>query len=222
MKITGSKAQVFFDEMNASNIVVGGTDVKIDNEKYFVIEKGANSEIPVGAGEFFMLPENASIALVEGDRVLGIDEKRFCKTSASFEFSYGSVDVGDDCDPGATISDGIMSLSGSLAGLFRYDDMTQEFDEVTDIIINKFLDITEDDAKGIYKLYPRNDSQVYLLTLLNSGTKTGGQYENWLFAPINITSMSMSLGNTDAQNKDLSFTKGEGKPMIYKRLIKGL
>ena len=28
--------------------------------------------------------------------------------------------------------------------------------------------------------------------------------------------MSVSLGNTDAQSKDLSFTKGEGRAMIYK------
>jgi hypothetical protein len=54
-----------------------------------------------------------------------------------------------------------------------------------------------------------------MLTLLNSGGKTG-TFENWLFVPINITSMSMSLGNTDAQNKELSFSKGEGQAIIYK------
>jgi hypothetical protein len=128
----------------------------------------------------------------------------------------GSVDVGDDCDPSATISDGILSISGSLAGLFKYDDATQDFDNVTDIIINRFLDIMEDNGEGAYNLHPRSDVQIYLLTLFNSGGKSGTT-ENWLFVPINITSMSMSLGNTDPQSKELSFSKGEGKPTIYKR-----
>jgi hypothetical protein len=158
------------------------------------------------------------IDLEVGDKILKIDEERFCKTTASFEFSMGSVDVGDDCDPGATISDGIVSISGSLAGLFRYDDVTQDFDNVTDIIVNRFLDIVEDDGAGTYTLHARSDVQIYLLTLLNSGGGAGTT-ENWLFVPINISSMSMSLGNTDPQSKELSFTKGEGKSTIYKRQI---
>jgi len=127
----------------------------------------------------------------------------------------GSVDVGDDCDPGATIPDGILSISGSLAGLFRYDDETEDFDNVTDIVVNRFLDIVEDKGDGTYVLHPQTDNQIYMLTLLNSGGKVGTT-ENWLFTPINITSMSVSLGNADPQNKDLSFSKGEGQPVVYK------
>jgi hypothetical protein len=130
----------------------------------------------------------------------------------------GSVDVGDDCDPGATISDGILTITGSLAGLFRYDDVTQDFDNVTDIIVNRFLDIINDNGEGVYTVNPRSDAQIYLLTLLNSGSGAGTT-ENWLFVPINITSMSVSLGNTDPQNKELSFSKGEGAPFIYKRPV---
>jgi len=55
-----------------------------------------------------------------------------------------------------------------------------------------------------------------LLFCLNSNAKEG-QIENWVFVPIVISSMSMSLGNTDAQNKNLSWTKGEGEAVIYKR-----
>ncbi|MCL2440478.1 MAG: hypothetical protein FWD14_01930 [Treponema sp.] len=220
MKITGSKAQVFIDSFNDTSIVNGtGTNTTEARQKYFVIDKAEESNIPVVKGTFFIAPQIGGsanqIMLKEGDRLFKINEERFCKTNASFEFSFGSVDVGDDCDPGATISDGILSLTGSLAGLFRYDDETQDFDCVTDIIVNRFLDIVEDKGDGQYELFPRTDNQIYLLTLLNSGGKAG-QTENWLFAPININSMSMSLGNTDAQNKDLSFSKGEGKPIIYK------
>jgi len=221
MKITGQKAQVFIDSFNDSSIINGnGNNTTKENKKYFVIDKADNSNIPVVKGTFFIAPQTGQqIELQEGDRLFEINEERFCKTNASFEFSFGSVDVGDDCDAGATISDGILKLSGSLAGLFRYDDETQDFDNVTDIIVNRFLDIVEDNGDGSYELFPRTDNQVYMLTLLNSGGKSG-QTENWLFVPINITSMSMSLGNADAQNKDLSFSKGEGQAIVYKVPVK--
>ena len=214
MKITGSRAQVFIDSFDDTAILDTGSTIA--NQKYFVIAKGTDSDIPVPAGTFFIAPSGLSqIALVIGDRLFTINEERFCKSKASFEFSMGSVDVSDDCDPGATISDGILTLSGSLSGLFRYDDVTGDFDNVTDIIVNKFLDIVEDNGDGVYQLHPRTDNQIYLLTLLNSGGKVGTT-ENWLFSPINISSMSMSLGNTDAQAKELAFTKGEGLPILYK------
>jgi hypothetical protein len=172
----------------------------------------------VAESVFFIAPavSKTQITLKTGDKLLKIEPERFCKTTASFEFSMGSVDVGDDCDPSATISDGILSISGSLAGLFRYDDVTQNFDDVTDIIVNRFLDIIRDNGEGAYTISPRSDVQIYLLTLLNSGGGAGTT-ENWLFVPINITSMSMSLGNSDPQSKELSFSKGEGTPIIYKR-----
>jgi hypothetical protein len=219
MKITGQKAQVFIDSLNSSSIVTNGSTTK--DTKYFVIEKGTGSDIPVPTGTFFISPHATEdqITLVTGDKLFRINPERFCKTTASFEFSMGSVDVGDDCDPGATISDGILSVSGSLSGLFRYDDITWDFDNVTDIIVNRFLDIIEDDGAGTYTLHPRSDAQIYLLVLLNSGGAVGTT-ENWLFCPINITSMSMSLGNTDPQSKELSFSKGEGGTHIYKVPVK--
>jgi hypothetical protein len=218
MKITGNKASVFIDNFNSSNVVAGdGTITTTGKQKYFVISKAAASNVPVIEGTFFMAPNigETQIILEAGDRLLKIDPERFCKTTASFEFAMGSVDVGDDCDPGATISDGILTITGSLAGLFRYDDETGDFDNVTDVIVNRFLDIMEDDGEGVYTLHSRSDAQIYLLTLLNNGGAVGTT-ENWLFVPINITSMSMSLGNADPQSKELSFSKGEGAPVVYK------
>ena len=218
MKITGSKAQVFIDTFDNSSLAEGnGIITTVAKQKYFVIEKSPESNIPVTAGMFFIAPSETSsqIVLKNGDRIFAIHEERFCKTNASFEFSMGATDCGDDCDPGATIPDGILTISGSLDGLFRYDDSTGDFDNVTDIIVNRFLDIIEDNGQGVYTLHARSDSQIYLLTLLNSGGKAGTT-ENWLFVPINITSMSMSLGNSDVQNKSLSFSKGEGLPIVYK------
>jgi hypothetical protein len=217
MKITGQKAQVFIDNFDNSNVVEGtGSNTTVAKQKYFVIEKAAAGSVPVPAGSFFSAPASGTqITLKAGDKLLKIEEERFCKTTASFEFSMGSVDVGDDCDPGATISDGMVSISGTLAGLFRYDDATQEFDNITDFMINHFFDIVEDDGAGTYNIIARNDTQIYLLTLLNSGGGAGTT-ENWFFCPINISSMSVSLGNTDPQSKELSFSKGEGNPVFYK------
>jgi len=87
---------------------------------------------------------------------------------------------------------------------------------VTDTVVNRFFNIVRDDGNGLYELDQRNDDPIFILCCLNSNAKIG-QTENWLFVPINISSMSMSLGNTDAQNKDLSWSKGEGEPVIYKR-----
>jgi hypothetical protein len=73
----------------------------------------------------------------------------------------------------------------------------------------------EDSGAGSYTIHARNDAQIYLLTLFNSASGTGTT-ENWFFCPINITSMSVSLGNADPQSKELSFSKGEGTGIFYK------
>jgi hypothetical protein len=152
-------------------ITTGST---VASTKYFVMAKGTGSSIPVPAGAFFIAPKTGTqITLKTGDRLFKITEERFCKTTASFEFAMGSVDVGDDCDPGATIADGIVTITGSLAGLFRFDDVTQEFDDVTDFVINHFFDVVEDSSTGSYTIHARNDAQIYLLTLFNSGSGTG-------------------------------------------------
>jgi hypothetical protein len=219
-KFSGAKAQVFMDSFNDTSIINGtGTNMTTAGQKYFVISKSSStpaSSIPVQAGTFFIAPRGGTqLTLRVGDRLLAVNEERFCKTTASFEFSQGNIDVSDDCAPGANILDGIVTFSGSLAGLFRYDDITMEFDNVTEAVINRFVNIVEDNGAGVYRVTPRDDTNMYILTLLNSGGKTGS-YENWLFCPIVLTSFSLSLGNTDAQSKDLSFSKGEGQPVLYK------
>ena len=221
MKITGSKAHVFFDSFDDSKMLSfseSGPVNTTQNKWYLIFGKGEDSKLPFSIGFPFRAPAGATqqITLVDGDRIFPIDEKRFCKTSASFSAEQGTVDVGDDCDPGATIPDGIISITGSLAGLFRYDDQTGDFDNVTSEIINRFFDIIEDDGNGLYALKQREDTPIYILVCLNSNA-TVGQTEHWLFVPINISSMGMNLGNADAQNKDLSFSKGEGKAVIYSR-----
>jgi len=222
MKLTGLKAWVFFDSFDKDKVITysGGTPVLTEPEKWYrVMGKGAGSRLPFEAGFPFKAPKEGEeqISLVIGDSIYPLDPQRFCKTSASLQAEQGTVDVGDDCDPGATIPDGITTYSGSIAGFFRFNDETGEFDVVTDDIINRFFDTADDDGGGIYGLKKQTDKPTYMLCCLNSNAQVG-QTENWLFLPIVISSMSISLGNTDAQNKDLSWSKGEGPAVVYKRV----
>jgi hypothetical protein len=221
MKLTGMKAWVFFDSFDESRVIsysgIGAAPQTQAEKWYRVMEKGTGSNLPLEKGFPFQAPAGAvQITLVSGDIIYPLDPSRFCKTSASLSAEQGSVDVGDDCDPGATILDGIIAMSGSLAGLFRYDDKTGKFDNVTDDILSRFFDTVRDNGNGIYELQKRTDEPVFLLCCLNSNA-SNGQFENWIFIPINISSVNMSLGNTDAQNKDLSWSKGEGPAVKYER-----
>jgi len=219
MKITGAKAQVFFDSFDEARVITyGSTPVLTEPDTwYFVMERGEGSAFPYAGGVIKSpSPPSNQISLVAGDKVFQIDENRMCKTSASLSIEEGTIDVGDDCDPGATILDGTVSITGSLGGFFRFDDQTQEFDVVTDSIFDHFIDTVEDDAAGAYGITERNNSAVYLLINLNSGAKVG-QLEHWIFIPAAISSFSPTLGNTEAQSRDISFSKGEGKALHYKR-----
>jgi hypothetical protein len=219
MKLTGAKAWVFFDSFDESRVITyGNVPVLTEpNKWYFVLERGPNSNFPY-EGSVIRAPSNLAnqISLVAGDKIFPIEENRMCKTSASVSMEEGTVDVGDDCDPGATILDGTVGITGSLGGFFRYDDQTQEFDVVTDSIFSHFFDTIEDDGEGVYGSTERSNSPVYLLMCLNSSAKAG-QIEHWLFIPAAISSFSPTLGNTEAQSRDISFSKGEGRAVHYKR-----
>ena len=218
MKLTGAKALVFFDSFDESRVIShSGVPVSTEpNRWYFILERGAGSNFPY-EGSVIKSPSGAGqISLVAGDRIFPIEENRMCKTSASVSMEEGTVDVGDDCDPGATILDGIVAITGSLGGFFRYDEQTQEFDAVTDSVFDHFMDTVEDDSNGTYGVTERSNSPVYLLLCLNSSAKVG-QIEHWLFIPASISSFSPTLGNTEAQSRNISFSKGEGRAVHYKR-----
>jgi hypothetical protein len=218
MKITGAKAQIFFDSWDPSRIIDGdGTITTTAGQWYRIIKRAAVSDLPYDEGYIFRAPIGAAtqITLETGDQVYPFQMDRICKTSADLSAEQGTVDASDDCDPGANILDGIVVRSGSIGSLFRYDDVTGDFDDVTDIIVGKFFDILTDDGAGSYTMKVRNDDNVYMLVNLNGAAKAG-QTEVWMTLPIIISSMSVSLGNTDIQNKDMSWTQGEGKSAIYK------
>jgi len=218
MKLTGAKAHVFFDSFDEARVMEYNnvpTPTQPDTW-YFILERGAGSAFPYEGCVIKSPSTGSQISLVAGDKIFPIDESRMCKTSASVSMEEGTIDVSDDCDPGATILDGTVSITGSLGGFFRYDDQTQEFDTVTDSMFDHFMDTVEDDGAGAYGVTERNNSAVYLLINLNSSARVG-QIEHWIFIPAAISSFSPTLGNTEAQSREISFSKGEGKAVHYKR-----
>ena len=219
MKITGAKAHAFFGSSGADSIISGDSGAATEaGVLYRIISKGENSTIRLPVNFPFRAPAaGTQITLVSGDRLEAIDETRYCKTTASVQSSQGTIDVGDDCDTGATILDGIVTYTGSLGSLFNYDRETGNFHDVTETVVNRFFDIIDDDSAGIYTLSPRTDDPIHLLICLNSNAQVG-QIENWLYIPINISEMSINLGNTEAQGGELSWSKGEGAAVVYRRI----
>ena len=224
-KYTGAKAFVWFDDGNSEVITGGGTPAvtTVAGTKYFVLERAPagtpapENRVPVPAGMIFQSPRTGTqITLQAGDRLYVINEDRFCKASASFELSEGAVDVGDDCHPASQIADGITAFSGSASGLFRYDPITEQMDDVTENILNKFMDVVHDSGSGSYTIHPKDGKQAFVLTLINSTASGGAQFQNWLFAPIVFTSLSMSFGHGDPQSHDISFVLGHGTPIVYR------
>jgi hypothetical protein len=222
-KLIGNKAYIFFDTFDADRVIHGetaGPPVLTEPKTwYFVVGRGSPSGIPDGfqSGGIFRSPVDGAtqLTLLDNDRVMPIEQSRFCKTSADYSVEQGTVEVGDDCDPGATILDGVIKLSGSFSGFLQEDVETGEFTDITYEILNRYFSMAEDDGHGIYAITAIAADIMFLMILLNSDVKAG-QMEKWLLTPIVMPSLSSSIGMTDAQNMDISWQQGEGQPLIYR------
>ena len=219
-KLIGNKAFIFFDTFEPQRTIHGnGVITTVPKTWYYIVGRGEPSGIPPGfiAGGIFRSPVQGSPQLVlrTGDRVMPIDQQRFCKTSADYSIEQGTVDVGDDCDPGASILDGIIKLSGSFSGFFQEDAETGEFTDITFEILNRYFSVAEDDGHGLYAITPQTADIMFMMILLNSEVKIG-QTEKRLLTPIVLPSLSSSIGMQDAQNMDISWQQGEGQPLIYR------
>ncbi|MDR0374409.1 MAG: hypothetical protein LBH85_01615 [Treponema sp.] len=220
-KLIGNKAYIFFDTYDPTRIVHGDgtTTVSMPKTWYYVVGRGESaSGVPAGfdIGSIFRAPKTGATPLTFkiGDRVMPIDPQRFCKTSADYSIEQGTIDVGDDCEPGASILDGIIKISGSFSGFFQEDIETGEFTDITLEILNRYLAIASDDGSGAYAITEQTADIMFLMILLNNDVKSG-QMEKWLLTPIILPSMSSSIGMSDAQNMDISWQQGEGRPLIY-------
>jgi len=202
------------------NIIQGGGSPSretVTGQWYVILKRGGASSLPanIPLNVPFKAPSSgAQFALAAGDEVLELAFERFCKTTADWSMEQGSIDVGDDCDPGAQMRDGITTISGSLNGFFRFDESTEQMVDVSQQIFNLFVPFIEDTGTGGYVYHDAENPTVYLALCLN-GDAAVGNIENWFITPINISSVNASGSNTDAQTMEISWTKGEGLPVSY-------
>jgi hypothetical protein len=182
---------------------------------YVVLEKGASSAIPVREGMMFYGPTSA-VTLVTGDCLLPLSPEKVCKTTVSVSITEGSVDVSDDCQTG-NIPNGITTFSGSLDGLFHFDRKTNQYTNVTKTLLNKFFDIVHD-TKTSVTILPKNNGKVYMLMTLATANKAG-EYNHYLFAPINLTGDNFKTGDSDGLGHSISFNQAPGVTHLYERLM---
>lgn len=223
MKRPGSAANVFTDSMDdPSKFIIGdGVITSAAKTWYYVKSRAENSDLPIGDGGIFQSPAtgNEQIVFKLGDQLYPIDPRRIFRTEATFNAEQGAIDVTDDSNNGAVASmpDGFTTASGTLNGFFDYDEITRKFSRSTDEVINRFFTIVEDDSDGTYKVTAQNSSPMFMMILLDKDVQVG-QYQNWILFQVVISGYSNSFGIRDAQSMDLTWTKGQGQAIVYKRL----
>jgi len=162
------------------------------------------------------------ITLAAGDEVYPLTLTEFCKVDMEIAGEASVVDVTDSCSFPyvSNIPDGFTNLSGSLNTMMRFDEETEELIDVAKDFLNKFYDIIEDDAEGTYTLKSKDDSDIYLMTLLNRhGTLTKEVIENWLIIPAVLTGITQNIALKDALKADYSWSKGQDPACYYTRRV---
>jgi len=217
MKKSGMSRRAFLTI--GPEIIDGDGAIKTESNTWYVILKKANNTalpaaVPLNAP--FRSPADGAdqFTLAAGDQLIKFDFERYCKTAANWTMEQGSIDIGDDCDPGATMRDGVTAVSGSLSGFFVFDDATEAMIDVSQKIFNLFVPFMEDDGKGGYSYNQPSDQRIYVGFCLN-GDAGVGKIENWFITPITINSVAASGGNTDAQTMEISWSKGQGLAVSY-------
>ncbi len=214
MKKAGTSRRAFLSI--GGTIIEGNGEFALEaNSWYVILKKGTTTTMPAAIpwNTAFKTGKTPPIPSV-GDQLLALDMERFCKTTADWSMEQGSIDVGDDCDIGAQIRDGITTISGSLAGFFQFDDATEQMIDISQKLFNLFVPFIEDDGSGHYSYNDPENPRVFLGLCLN-GDAGVGKIENWFLTPINITSISASGGNADGQTMEIAWTKGEGTSVSY-------
>jgi hypothetical protein len=223
IKYSGRKALIYMSGLDPSKAIDGtGSNLTTVDTLYLITKKAANSNLPMPAYSMFFSPHTGTqITLKTGDQIIPLDRNRVCKASADVSMEQGTIDVTDDCSGpyGENILDGVTQISGSLSAFMQFDPVTNGLTKPTTDMLNKFFDVIEDNGAGTYDPSPKNDDPMYMFVNLNSGVKPG-QKEVWLLTPFIISSLGSSWGLTEAQNMDMSWSKGEGWAHIYSRVTK--
>jgi hypothetical protein len=222
-KFAGRKALIYNGVLDPSQAINGSVPpapaVKTAKDTlYLVTKRGTNSTLPLATLFFSAFTDAAQYTLVEGDQIIPLERTRVCKASADISMEQGTVDATDDCSGpyGESILDGVTQISGSLSGFMLYDPVTRELAPSTVDMMNRFMETVEDDGAGHVTVNPIEDKQLYMFVNLNSAA-ADGQKEVWMLLPIIVSSLGSSWGLTEAQNMDMSWSKGTGNAYVYTR-----
>lgn len=217
-KISGAKGIVY----DATEGTLVSTGALTPDAWYKVYTAGTSTALPSSVeGFIFQAPSTGvTITLASGDSVLPLTLEEVCKVDTEISGEMGTIDVTDSCDSGYTtmIVDGYTTLSGSINTMMRFDELTGELSDASQKFVNKFFDVMEDDAEGVYTFTPKDDSDLLFFWLLNKD-ELGGNAKvlNYLIVPIIMSSITMNIALKDAQKGDYAWSKGQGPAVYYKR-----
>jgi len=227
MKRTYSGAKMFVTAPVSEQIIVGNGTLVLPANKWCVIVAVAptNSTLPIGkVGYPFKTPDVSLIAEkivpATGDIVKVLTTEVICTASCEYSMEEGTVETTDGCSDGynQSILDGFVTLSGSLSGFAKYDETTGEISTSTEKIFGKFVDVITDDGEGNYT-YQQKTNEPFMMFICHNKDAKVDEVQNWLVASAIITSFSGGAGLKDAQKADISWTKGEGAAVLYKRTV---
>lgn len=217
-KISGAKGIVY----DATEGTLVSTGTLTADAWYKVYTAGTSTALPSSVeGFIFQAPSTGvTITLAAGDSVIPLTLEEVCKVDTEISGEMGTIDVTDSCDSGYTtmIVDGYTTLSGSINTMMRFDELTGELSDASQKFVNKFFDVMEDDAEGVYTFTPKDDSDLLFFWLLNKD-ELGGNAKvlNYLIVPIIMSSITMNIALKDAQKGDYAWSKGQGPAVYYKR-----
>jgi len=184
---------------------------------------GASTALPaLRANSIFKTPEATinAITLAAGDEVWPLTLTEICKVDIEISGEMGTIDATDSCDYPymVNLADDFVNYSGSINTMMRFDEDTEEIVPVTKELLNKFVDVIDDDGEGTYTLSEFNSNDLYLMILLNSdNADTDTVVSNWMILPAVLTSNSMPIGLKDVIKNDFSWSKGQGPAQYYSR-----
>lgn len=170
----------------------------------------------------FKTPQNAgdAITLTSGDEVWPMTLTEVCKVDVEVSGEMGVIDTTDSCDYPymANLPDGFTNLSGSINTMLRFDSVTRALVSVTKEFLKKFYTIIEDDGEGTYTITAKDDSDLYLMILLNTdAVGETGLVENWLLTPAILSGIANNVALKDVDKGDYSWSKGQGPAQYYLR-----
>ena len=218
---SGSKG--FLYSLTRGALVEGdGRKVLTANTWHEVAARGAASVLPVGmlTGWWFKTPDAGSVAITPaaGDNVYPLTATRIAKTDLSWSAEEGTIDVTDDSSGGFSsfIPDGFTNITGTANGFLKFNETDGSLEDVTLSFLKKYFDYVTDDSAGTYSVTKSKNEQIILAFCMNADAKAA-EFQNWMMLPVFFPSLGSGASLKDPQRRDLSWQKGEGPAVIYRR-----